>query len=520
MSGADDSLVKKPYAKIKYTKQQIFELKNCMHPENGPLYFIENFVYIQHPKYGRMRFHPYPYQYDLIHSYHNYRKSINLLGRQLGKSTVAAAYLLWYVMFVPDSTILVASNKFDGASEIMQRIRYAYESCPDHIRAGVRSYNKKSIEFDNGSRIIAQATTANTGRGLSISMLYLDELGFVEANIAKEMWTSISPTLATGGKCIITSTPNVEDDQFAELWFGAIDNIDETGVEKDIGKNGFKPYFADWRVHPERDDEWAENERGNVGDERFAREHECKFITFEETLIDAVTLQKLKGIDPINVTGTIKWFSEISTEMTYLVSLDPSMGTGGDNAAIQVLELPTMRQVAEWQHNKTRIEDQVLLVKEITKTLDQKGAFEIYWSVENNSLGEAALVAIRDIGEEMFSGTMLHDPQGKRGSRRKGFNTTARSKQEACATLKRIVEKDVLKVYSRNLISELRTFISTGGSYAAKSGNKDDLVMALILAIRMSDFVSTWDDRTQAALKSVTAEDEDDYDEPMPLMIM
>lgn len=246
----------------------------------------------------------------------------------------------------------------------------------------------------------------------------------------------------------------------------------------------------------------------------------CKFITFEETLIDAVTLQKLKGIDPINVTGTIKWFSEISTEMTYLVSLDPSMGTGGDNAAIQVLELPTMRQVAEWQHNKTRIEDQVLLVKEITKTLDQKGAFEIYWSVENNSLGEAALVAIRDIGEEMFSGTMLHDPQGKRGSRRKGFNTTARSKQEACATLKRIVEKDVLKVYSRNLISELRTFISTGGSYAAKSGNKDDLVMALILAIRMSDFVSTWDDRTQAALKSVTAEDEDDYDEPMPLMIM
>lgn len=123
--------------------------------------------------------------------------------------------------------------------------------------------------------------------------LYLDELGFVEANIAKEMWTSISPTLATGGKCIITSTPNVEDDQFAELWFGAIDNIDETGVEKDIGKNGFKSYFADWRVHPDRDDEWAENERGNVGDERFAREHECLYGDAVVKVLDSHTGEEL-----------------------------------------------------------------------------------------------------------------------------------------------------------------------------------------------------------------------------------
>jgi len=379
-------------------------------------------------------------------------------------------------------------------------------------------YNGKDIVSDLVNVKDVNSFIAN---GIVVhNCLYLDELGFVEANIAKEMWTSISPTLATGGKCIITSTPNVEDDQFAELWFGAIDNIDENGKECDVGKNGFKSYFADWSVHPERDEEWAINERGNVGDARFSREHECKFITFEETLIDSMALQKLKGIDPITTTGNIKWYKEISPEMTYLVALDPSMGTGGDYAAIQVLELPTMTQVAEWQHNKTRIEDQVVIVKDITKMLEQKGAFEIYWSVENNSLGEAALVAIRDLGEESFSGTMLHDPNSKRGSRRKGFNTTAKSKQEACATLKRVVEKNVLTIYSRNLISELRTFISKGGSYSAKSGNKDDLVMALILAIRMSDFVSTWDDRTQAALRSLSHDEDDEYDEPMPLMIM
>lgn len=171
----DDKLVKKAHSKVRYNETEIEELKSCMDPDNGPLYFLTNFMYIQHPKMGKMLFSPYPFQYDLIKSYHKYTKSINLISRQMGKTTVAAGYLLWYAMFNSDSTILVASNRFEGASEIMQRIRFAYESCPDHIRAGVTSYNKKSIEFDNGSRIIAQTTTENTGRGLSLSCLSISD---------------------------------------------------------------------------------------------------------------------------------------------------------------------------------------------------------------------------------------------------------------------------------------------------------------------------------------------------------
>lgn len=87
-------------------------------------------------------------------------------------TTTAVGYLLWYAMFVDDSTILIAAHKYTGAKEIMQRLRYAYETCPDHIRCGVTSYNKESIEFDNGSRIVAQTTTETTGRGMSLSLLY------------------------------------------------------------------------------------------------------------------------------------------------------------------------------------------------------------------------------------------------------------------------------------------------------------------------------------------------------------
>lgn len=165
-------LVKTPHTNEEYTAAQLAEFAKCADPVNGPYYFMSKYFFIQHPTKGRLLYTPFPYQVELAKCYHENRFSINLLGRQLGKTTTAAGYLLWYAMFVPDSTILVAAHKYTGSQEIMQRIRYAYESVPDHIRAGATSYNKGSLEFDNGSRIISATTTENTGRGLSISMLY------------------------------------------------------------------------------------------------------------------------------------------------------------------------------------------------------------------------------------------------------------------------------------------------------------------------------------------------------------
>ena len=168
----ETALVKSPYRTELYTEEQLLEFAACADPVSGPLYFMDNFFYIQHPTRGKMLYHPYEYQKKLIHTYHNYRFSISMMPRQTGKSTSAAGYLLWYAMFVPDSTILIAAHKYTGAQEIMQRIRFAYELCPDHIRAGVTSYNKGSIDFENGSRIVSATTTETTGRGMSISLLY------------------------------------------------------------------------------------------------------------------------------------------------------------------------------------------------------------------------------------------------------------------------------------------------------------------------------------------------------------
>lgn len=512
-------IVKKAHQVESFTEQQIHEIAKCADPSTGPQYFMANYLYIQHPTKGSIQYHPFEYQKRLIDTYHNYRFSISLMPRQTGKSTSAAGYLLWYAMFVPDSTILVAAHKYLGAQEIMQRIRYAYEHCPDYIRAGVVSYNKGSIDFDNGSRIVAQTTTENTGRGMSISLLYCDEFAFVRPTIATEFWTSISPTLATGGKCIITSTPNSDEDQFALIWKGANKTLDEYGNETALGVNGFKAYRSKWQEHPERDDVWAAEQRSQLGDERFRREMECEFIIHDETLINAVTLLELDGIEPIERQGQVRWYKKPTKGCTYLVGLDPSLGTGGNPSAIQVLELPTLLQIAEWQHNKTPVQKQVAILKEITKYLvdSVENNNDVYYSVENNTLGEAALVAIAEIGEENIPGIFLSEPKRVGGGgNRKGFNTTNKVKLAACAKFKALVENRKLHIASKNLLSELKTFVAKGTSYEAKEGETDDLVMSMLLVIRMLQFIKEFD----ANLDSHVRDTLEDFIEPMPFIMI
>ena len=512
-------LVKKAHSKMNYTPEQIQEFVKCADPTTGAIYFMDNFFNIQHPTKGKMIYHPFEYQKELINTYHNYRFSISLMPRQSGKSTSAAGYLLWYGMFKPDSTILIAAHKYSGAQEIMQRIRYAYELCPDHIRAGVTSYNKGSIEFDNGSRIVAQATTENTGRGMSITLLYCDEFAFVRPTIAKEFWTSISPTLSTGGKAIITSTPNSDEDQFALIWKQANKTEDEFGNETELGINGFRAYRSYWRDHPDRDDKWAEEERGRIGEERFRREMDCEFIINDETLINATTLVDLEGIEPTYKTGQVRWYKEPQPGRVYVVALDPSLGTGGDPAAIQVFEANTTTQIAEWKHNKTPIPTQIRILNDIVKTIYDKtqDGTSIYYSIENNTIGEAALISLAEFGEDNFPGMMLSEPKSAGSGRRfrKGFNTTNKSKISACAKLKNLVETKKMTVNSKSLISEFKTFVAHGTSYAAKIGETDDLVMATVLAVRMKQVLQNY----HAELNTQIADFGDEVIEPMPFIM-
>jgi len=517
----DGVLTKKANQKETYSEEQIADIMACMDPADGYLYFAKKFAFIQHPVKGKLLFDPFEYQVRLLHSYHNHRFNINMLPRQTGKTTCAAIYLIWYAMFHPDQTILIAAHKYTGSQEIMQRIRYVYETCPDHIRAGVTNYNKGSIEFENGSRIVSATTTGNTGRGMSISLLYCDEFAFVQPNIADEFWTSISPTLATGGRAIITSTPNSDEDTFANIWKQAEQKFDEHGNESETGVNGFFSFTCHWNEHPDRDDEWKSAEIGRIGEERFRREYGCEFLVFDETLINSIHLATMEGVSPILNMGQTRWYKKPTSQYTYAVALDPSMGTGGDFAAIQVFELPTYKQVAEWQHNQTAIPGQIRVLADICNYIKQecKTDTNIYWSVENNGIGEAALIVINDFGEENISGMFVSEPIRKGHVRkfRKGFNTTHSTKITACSRLKTMIENDKMSVCSKPLISELKNYVATGSSYQAKVGHNDDLISATLLALRMMAVMKDWDPRVYNTFTQ--AESDEDYDPPMPIFI-
>ena len=519
MAQTESTLVKAPYRQQHWTDEQLSEFMACADPVTGPEYFMDHFFHIQHPTKGKMLYHPFDYQKRLIDTYHNYRYSISMMPRQTGKSTSAAGYLLWMAMFHPDSTILIAAHKYTGSQEIMQRIRYAYELCPDHIRAGVTSYNKGNLDFENGSRIVSTTTTENTGRGMSISLLYCDEFAFVRPTIAREFWTSISPTLATGGKAIITSTPNSDEDQFALLWKGANKCEDEFGNPTDLGMNGFRAYRSYWNEHPDRDEKWAAEQRAQLGEDRFRREMGCEFIINDETLIAPAKLLDLQGHEPLYKTGQVRWYQRPKKDRIYVVSLDPSLGTGGDPAAIQVFEANTTEQVAEWRHNRTTIPEQVRILADIVRHLNEtvQSPENIYYSIENNTIGEAALISIAEFGEENIPGYFLSEPGGG-GSRRyrKGFNTTNKPKLAACNKLKILIETGRMKIRSSGLVSELKTFVAHGVGYAAKPGETDDLVMSTILAVRMMLLLQTYHTEMDVQMR----DHGDQIEPPMPFITM
>jgi hypothetical protein len=296
--------------------------------------------------------------------------------------------------------------------------------------------------------------------------------------------------------------------------------VDSFGNPTQVGVNGFRAYQSRWDEHPDRDEQWKLDEVGRIGEERFRREHGCEFLIYDETLIDSIKLSELAGAEPIERQGQVRWYQKPQRGRTYVVGLDPSLGTGGDPAAIQIFELPTMIQVGEWQNNKTPIQRQITILKEICEYLyDTIGTQnDVYYSVENNSLGEAALVVIAEIGEENIRGIFLSQPHklGQPRAHRKGFTTTNKSKIAVCAKLKNLIENKKMIINSKNLISELKTFVAHGVGFEAKTGETDDLVSATLLSLRMIQALQSYDSDLDEKMRDSV----DDYIAPMPFIMI
>jgi hypothetical protein len=491
---------------VEFQPNDILELRKCA---SDPVYFIRSYAKIQHPVKGTVPFDLYDYQEEMVLAYDNHRFSISLSARQTGKSVTAVAYLLWYVCFNFDKTVLIASRSNEHAMELVERIRFAYEQLPLWIKPGVKDdgWNKHTLSFDNGSRIISSATSENAGRGFSISLLYLDEFAFVQPNIQEAFWASISPTLSTGGSCIMTSTPNGDLDIFSEIWRGA--NIPNPESQDDVGINGFKPIRVYWDQPPGRDDKFKDEQIAKLGETLWRQEFLCEFISSDALLISSIWLateaKRVDRIKPVNVINGVNFYEHIKSNATYLVGVDPSTGSGEDFSVVNVFEFPSLIQVAEYRSNTMSTNNLYNILKNVLRMLEKNNNI-VYFGIENNGVGEG-IMALYDADENTLDNAEMISEEGKN---RKGFSTTPKTKMKACVGLKEMIEKGNMIINSKTLIAELKSYIRHKGSYAAQRGATDDAISSVLIIIRILEEIASYD---QEAFDRLYSNDYKEWDE-------
>lgn len=366
-------------------------------------------------------------------------------------------------------------------------------------------YRLKLILANMGYKSVISGNSLYIGEYSSVSNYDYDPVVSIEESVADITYDFTVPESHsflqngvmgsnTGGSCIITSTPTDDETLFAHIWKEAENTFDEHGneLEGGVGRNGFSALKVKWDKHPERDDDFKQSMISAFGEEKFQREHELEFVADRETLIAPLTLKVLEGNDPIKTTDSkVRWYKKPDKEFMYLIGFDPSMGTGGDNAAIQVFEFPSMVQVAEWMHNKSDPSVQIRILIGILNGFRDLGFEEdaIWWTFENNGCGDTVNMYLREVeDEEEIFGTLIKEP-AKSGKKRprKGMLTTNQTKKVAFSRMKRWIEKEIMKINSKPLIKELKTFVRSGATYRALLGEKDDLVLAVMLVARMAE---------------------------------
>lgn len=517
MAGRRNPGLKKSHQSSDYTREQLLELYRC---SKDPIYFIKNYVKIKHPKRGKINFSLYDYQEELVNMYMNNRFNIIMSARQTGKTETSCAFLLWYAIFQPEKTVLIASNKSSNAMELIAKIQFAYEELPQWLKPGIddASWNKHTCAFDNKSRIVSTTTSKDSGRGLAISLIYCDELAFVKPHVQDEFWDSILPTISTGGSMIISSTPNGDSNLFARTWFSSIAKLPEERSEDD-----FVPMHVKWDQPPGRDAKFKQAMITKLGQRKWEQEFECQFLSSDHTLFDSYYItqaeqaMKRKLEDyiaadpnrhnpnyvpsyPYRVAGH-KFWKKLEPSKTYVVGVDPATGSGEDFTVFQVFEFPSLVQVLEYRTNSMSSPVAYTQLKNLLKFLEQFTK-DIYFSIENNGVGNG-MISLYEADEDAPKyAHFVSEP----GQKKLGMFTSAATKIKSALKFKELFERGQMTIHSEILFHEMKNFVRREGSYAANPGAHDDCISAVLIIFRILQEMATYDENAYAKMYTVEAE--------------
>lgn len=450
--------IKGPNVVIEWTPDRILEYDRCA---TDPVYFITKYCKVIHIDRGLVPLELYPYQERMINHFQDNRFSVVLSSRQSGKSIVSCAYILWFALFNSEKTIAILANKGSTAREMLSRITLMLENIPLWLQPGAKSVNKGKLEFDNNSSIIAAATSGSSIRGLSISLLFLDEFAFVED--AETFYTSTYPVISSGqsSRVIVTSTANGVGNPFHQIWEGAT-----------TGTNEYAPFRVDWWDVPGRDEKWKEQTIRNTSERQFEQEFGNSFMNTGSTLIDANVLLGLKAKTPIWSKDNICVYKESTPNHQYVMVVDVAKGRGADFSTFSIIDISTnpFEQVVTYRNS--------LISPLLFPTVIERWA-----KVYNNAL---VIIENNDQGAVVCNG-LYHDIEyenvfttSSSGANAVGLYMDKKVKRIGCSNLKDLIEEYRLTVNDKETIRELCVFSQRGASYAATDGNHDDLVMGLV----------------------------------------
>jgi hypothetical protein len=465
--------LKKVNVTVEFTQEQIEEFAKC---SKDPLYFVQNYVKIVSLDEGLVPFKMYDFQKEIVGTIHNNRFTICKLPRQSGKSTTIVSYLLHYALFNPNCNIAILANKSSTARDILGRLQLAYENIPKFLQQGVLNWNKGSIELENGSKIVAAATSSSAIRGGSYNIIFLDEFAFVPATIAEQFFSSVFPTISSGKntKMVIVSTPHGMN-MYYKLWTDAVNKL-----------NDYIPVDVHWSEVPGRDEKWKEETIRNTSKEQFASEFECEFLGSIDTLISPAKIKTMPYVPPLESRGGLDIFERPDKNKIYVCTVDVARGITKDYSAFVIFDVTQMpyKVVAKYRNNEIKPLVFPNIIEQTCKAFNRAHVL-----VEVNDLGGQISDAIHfDLEYDNVlmttqrgrAGQVLGTGFSGRGSQL-GIRMTKQIKKIGCSNLKTIVESDKIIINDFNIIGEMSTFARRHNSWMAEEGCNDDLMTCLII---------------------------------------
>lgn len=450
-------------------------------------HFCSNYWYIRHPERGRILFEMRDAQKETVYAWIANRNSIVLKARQIGFSTLAAAFAFWEVFFWPDRFEVMLSRTEREAAKLLQKSKYGYKMLPDWMRMRgpeVVSDNQLKMVFSNESALESLPSGNDPARGESVYRVFIDEMAFLPNS--EEAWASIEPIADVGGRIVCLSTAKGEGNIFHRLWVGS-----------QTGTNDFKGIFFPWSAG-DRDEDWYEVKKAQLPDWQLAQEYpsdpEEAFIRSGRPVFDLNVIRQIQTVEPDK--GHIVWsnshydfrvdggplavWEKPEPGQVYCIGADVAEGLiHGDYSVAQVINANTGTVVARWRGHI----DPDLFGSDVLFDLGDWYNHALI-GVENNNHGLTTLKALQRVNYRNIYRQRRLAQRSPQATEILGWRTTSASKPLAIDELAKALRDEELIIMDENTIAELRTFVREENGKMHGSPH-DDLVMALAIANQM-----------------------------------